>query len=76
MRNIFFLQPTLGTNPISVAAPSKGDDFVLDMATSTAAVGKVNRIARTLFRNQSLGANLKKGTFHTQQSFHIQELPK
>lgn len=35
------IKPTLGTNPISVAAPSTGDDFVLDMATSTAAVGKV-----------------------------------
>ncbi|XP_065069084.1 uncharacterized oxidoreductase YjmC-like isoform X1 [Rhopilema esculentum] len=35
------VKPALGTNPISVAAPCKGDDFVLDMATSTAAVGKV-----------------------------------
>ena len=35
------LQVTLGTNPISFAAPSKGDPFVLDMATSTAAIGKV-----------------------------------
>lgn len=35
------IQPTLGTNPLSVAAPNRGDDFVLDMATSTAAVGKV-----------------------------------
>ncbi|XP_035012792.1 uncharacterized oxidoreductase YjmC [Hippoglossus stenolepis] len=33
---------TLGTNPISVAAPSKdGDSFVLDMATSAVALGKV-----------------------------------
>ncbi|XP_077567271.1 putative oxidoreductase YjmC [Stigmatopora nigra] len=33
---------TLGTNPISVAAPSKdGDGFVLDMATSAVALGKV-----------------------------------
>ncbi|XP_017571221.1 uncharacterized oxidoreductase YjmC-like [Pygocentrus nattereri] len=33
---------TVGTNPISVAAPAKnGDSFVLDMATSAAALGKV-----------------------------------
>uniref|UniRef100_G3NH26 Malate dehydrogenase n=1 Tax=Gasterosteus aculeatus aculeatus TaxID=481459 RepID=G3NH26_GASAC len=33
---------TLGTNPISVAAPAKdGDSFVLDMATSAVALGKV-----------------------------------
>lgn len=33
---------TLGTNPISVAAPANnGDSFVLDMATSAVALGKV-----------------------------------
>ncbi|KAI4901725.1 hypothetical protein NFI96_010951 [Prochilodus magdalenae] len=33
---------TVGTNPISVAAPAKnGDSFVLDMATSAVALGKV-----------------------------------
>ncbi|XP_028307556.1 uncharacterized protein LOC114466187 [Gouania willdenowi] len=33
---------TIGTNPISVAAPAKdGDSFVLDMATSAVALGKV-----------------------------------
>lgn len=31
----------LGTNPISVAAPAKGDEFVLDMAMSTVAFGKI-----------------------------------
>lgn len=32
----------LGTNPITLAAPGKhGDSFVLDMATSTVALGKV-----------------------------------
>ena len=31
----------LGTNPLSFAAPSKKDPFVLDMSTSTAAIGKV-----------------------------------
>lgn len=36
------VQCTLGTNPISVAAPaSGGDSFVLDMATSAVALGKV-----------------------------------
>jgi len=33
---------TLGTNPITLAAPGKGDDsFVLDMATSAVALGKI-----------------------------------
>jgi LDH2 family malate/lactate/ureidoglycolate dehydrogenase len=33
---------TLGTNPITFAAPAKNNDsFVLDMATSTVAFGKV-----------------------------------
>lgn len=37
----------LGTNPISLAAPGlKGDDFVLDMATSTVAIGKVELAGR------------------------------
>ncbi|KAH7645348.1 malate dehydrogenase-like protein [Dermatophagoides farinae] len=36
-------EPFFGTNPISVSAPSssKNDDFVLDMATSVVALGKV-----------------------------------
>lgn len=36
-------KPGLGTNPITLAAPSSGknDDFVLDMATTTAALGKI-----------------------------------
>ena len=35
-------QPTIGTNPLSVAAPGKaGDSFQLDMATSAVAFGKV-----------------------------------
>ena len=38
----FGRDPMLGTNPIAVAAPSGRErPFVLDMATSTAAVGKV-----------------------------------
>lgn len=31
----------LGTNPIAMAAPTNGDPFCLDMATSTVAVGKI-----------------------------------
>lgn len=31
----------LGTNPISLAVPAKGDSFVLDMATTAAALGKI-----------------------------------
>ena len=39
---IILLQEVLGTNPISFGAPGvEGDDFVLDMATTTVAVGKV-----------------------------------
>ncbi|XP_029952226.1 uncharacterized protein LOC115391935 [Salarias fasciatus] len=38
---------TIGTNPISVAAPGNdGDSFVLDMATSAVALGKVELHAR------------------------------
>lgn len=37
----------LGTNPIAVAAPSGGEDpFVLDMATTVAAVGKIKTLAQ------------------------------
>jgi LDH2 family malate/lactate/ureidoglycolate dehydrogenase len=36
------LEPKLGTNPIALAAPSaRGRPFLLDMATSTAAIGKI-----------------------------------
>lgn len=46
------LLPTLGSNPISLAAPGKdGDDFVLDMATTTVAVGKIEVLNR---RNESI----------------------
>lgn len=39
----FIHKVTLGTNPICLAAPAKdGDDFVLDMATTSVALGKVN----------------------------------
>ena len=42
-RSFFLCQVTVGTNPISVAAPGKdGDSFVLDMATSSVALGKVS----------------------------------
>lgn len=35
-------QRTFGTNPLTLAAPAQNDDsFVLDMATSTVAFGKV-----------------------------------
>ena len=42
-RNVWlFYQVTLGTNPINMAAPAKdGDSFVLDMATTSVALGKV-----------------------------------
>jgi hypothetical protein len=41
--NLFFThQKALGTNPMSFGAPaSDGDAFVLDMATTAVAVGKV-----------------------------------
>lgn len=34
--------PALGTNPLALGAPGvNGDNFVLDMATTTVAIGKV-----------------------------------
>lgn len=40
-------EPQLGTNPIAFAAPSaRGRPFLLDMATSTAAIGKLKLAAR------------------------------
>lgn len=40
-------EPFFGTNPISLSAPGNGDDsFVLDMATSVVALGKVELAAR------------------------------
>jgi LDH2 family malate/lactate/ureidoglycolate dehydrogenase len=41
------LQPRLGTNPIAFAAPcAKGRPFLLDMATSAAAIGKLRLAQR------------------------------
>ncbi|XP_055383566.1 uncharacterized oxidoreductase YjmC isoform X2 [Condylostylus longicornis] len=34
-------QAVLGTNPLACAAPAKNDKFILDMATSAVAVGKI-----------------------------------
>ena len=43
----FGSQPMVGTNPISVAAPTRsGTPFVLDMATSVVAVGKFENAER------------------------------
>lgn len=41
-------EPFFGTNPLSLSAPNKNsnDDFVLDMATSVVALGKVEIAAR------------------------------
>jgi LDH2 family malate/lactate/ureidoglycolate dehydrogenase len=36
----------LGTNPIAIAAPGGADPFVLDMATTVAAVGKIKTLAQ------------------------------
>uniref|UniRef100_A0A915PDW4 Malate dehydrogenase n=1 Tax=Setaria digitata TaxID=48799 RepID=A0A915PDW4_9BILA len=38
--------PALGTNPITLAAKGLKDNFILDMATTTAAIGKVELAAR------------------------------
>ena len=35
------MEPVLGTNPISIAIPTRGDPIVLDMATSASAVGHI-----------------------------------
>ncbi|XP_068218658.1 uncharacterized oxidoreductase YjmC-like isoform X1 [Palaemon carinicauda] len=37
------VKPVLGTNPIALAAPAEGGNFVLDMATSVVAGGKVEK---------------------------------
>ncbi|KAL4222706.1 hypothetical protein ACF0H5_018747 [Mactra antiquata] len=40
-------EPVMGTNPICVAAPANnGDSFVLDMATTAVALGKIELAAR------------------------------
>lgn len=40
-------KPALGTNPITLAAPAtNGDNFCLDMATTTVALGKVELAQR------------------------------
>ena len=36
----------LGTNPIAIATPGGADPFVLDMATTVAAVGKIKTLAQ------------------------------
>ncbi|XP_060565746.1 uncharacterized oxidoreductase YjmC-like, partial [Ruditapes philippinarum] len=45
------IQNALGTKPICIAAPAKdGDSFVLDMATTTVAFGKVRLFHLMLFK--------------------------
>jgi len=41
------IEPKLGTNPISIAIPTKDTPFLLDMATATRAMGEV-RLAKKL----------------------------
>ncbi|KAJ7358777.1 hypothetical protein OS493_021556 [Desmophyllum pertusum] len=55
-------QVTVGTNPISVAAPGKdGDSFVLDMATSAVALGKVEMAKRKTVEISSwVGSGFKR----------------
>lgn len=43
------VEPGLGTNPISFAATSGDKDFVLDMATTAVAVGKVSTDVKIIF---------------------------
>lgn len=48
-------KPTLGTNPLTLAAPAAhGDSFVLDMATTAVAIGKVIIKAINVRRETSL----------------------
>ena len=47
------LQPTIGTNPISVSASGRGgDSFQLDMATSAVAQGKVCHVTPLSFTDR------------------------
>ena len=55
------LEPRLGTNPFAFAAPSaRGRPFLLDMATSTAAIGKIKLAhARRARHSRRLGADAR-----------------
>jgi LDH2 family malate/lactate/ureidoglycolate dehydrogenase len=54
-------EPFFGTNPLSLAAPANnGDSFVLDMATSVVALGKVeiaDRKGETIPEGWAIGKN-------------------
>lgn len=67
--NLNVIQAVLGTNPLTLAAPAKdGDSFVLDMATTAVALGKVQTecIYRTILYNvQSHVHVLVYGTFNS-----------
>ncbi|VEN47031.1 unnamed protein product [Callosobruchus maculatus] len=39
-------QPALGTNPLAMGAPGNGDEFVLDIATTAVAIGKIEYYKR------------------------------
>ncbi|CAH2002820.1 unnamed protein product [Acanthoscelides obtectus] len=39
-------EPALGTNPLAMGAPGKGDEFVLDIATTAVAIGKIEYYKR------------------------------
>lgn len=63
-------QKALGTNPIALAAPTTGDPFCLDMATSTVAVGKIE-VAKRLGIHVPIGWSLNAdGEPVTDPQFH------
>lgn len=52
MSQVVFFQAALGTNPLAMGAPAEnGDRFLLDMATTAVAVGKVNINTKTISLN-------------------------
>ncbi|KAK4309280.1 hypothetical protein Pmani_019092 [Petrolisthes manimaculis] len=61
----------VGTNPISVAAPGKGDDsFVLDMATSVVASGKVE-VAEMKKESIPIGWGVDKNGEYTSSPWEV-----
>nr|CAD7420927.1 unnamed protein product [Timema poppensis] len=59
MKLLFPPQAALGTNPLTLAAPAQnGDSFVLDMATTAVAVGKIEVQRR---KNESIPENWALG---------------
>jgi LDH2 family malate/lactate/ureidoglycolate dehydrogenase len=57
----FARKPMMGTNPLSLAAPAeRHTPFVLDMATTTVAVGKLTIASAGTSRSRKAGASTSR----------------